>query len=504
MPGLPLVVLGQNADIAWGFTNTAPDVQDLYLERIKPDDATRYQTPDGWAAFTVVNEVIKVKGKPDIVLPVRSTRHGPVISDAGFGDDIAALKAGNATVIAMRWTALDPDGDPVGVGLGFNRARSVDEFVATSRGWVAPMQNMVVADKAGRIAYVAPGRVPVRKPSNDLRGLAPAPGWDARYDWAGNVPAEQTPREFDPARGWIATANQRIHGDDYPHYLTTEWAAPFRQQRIEQLLNARPKHSLQDLAAMQADIKSLATLELLPWLQKAQVQHPLDAAAQRALAGFDGVMAADQAAPLIFWAWATHLTQAVFADEMGPVWAKAPSSRTFRDALVGVLQRDDAWWCDDKTTPAVETCAQQIDLALVAALNELQARFGNDVSQWQWGKAHQARAEHRPFSKVKALAPIFELRVPTGGDTYTVNASRVTFRADAASGDRYHNEHGPALRALYDIGDPSQSRVMLSSGQSGLPWAARYRSFVRPWAAVGYVPLWGEKAQQTLTLKPGG
>ena len=501
MPGLPFVVLGQNEHVAWGFTNTGPDVQDLYLERIDPADPKRVQTPDGWAALDAVEETIKVKGQPDVKLVVRASRHGPLISDAGTLADVLGAGGRSGYAIAMRWTALDADVDPIGTGLAMSRARSVDEFVAATRTWVAPMQNIVVADRAGRIGFVAPGRVPVRRPENDLKGVVPSPGWDARYDWAGWVPADRTPREFDPARGWLATANQRIHEPDYPHYLTVDWALPYRQQRIEQLLRARAKHSREDLQAMQADRKSLAAAPLMPWLLRAASSHELAAPAKAQLEGFDGTMAADRAAPLIFWAWSRQLTQAIFADELVGLSEPSLGSRSFRDALEVVLERNDAWWCDDKATPQPETCAQRNDLAFTRALEELQARYGKDVSRWQWGQAHQMRAEHRPFSRVKALAPLFEQRVGVGGDTYTVNVSRVVLRPDR-NGDLYFNDHGPSLRAVYDLGDPAQSRAMHSSGQSGLPWSDHFRDFLGPWSRVEYVPLWQGAAQHSLLVRP--
>ena len=241
MPGLPMVVLGQNEHIAWGFTNTGPDVQDLYLERFKPDDPMQVQTPTGWQRVAGVSEDIRVKGAKSENIVVRVSRHGPMISDAGgVAGEVAGTDGNAAYGLALRWTALDADADPVAAGLAMIRARSTAEFVdAVTRLWVAPMQNMVVADRQGQIAVVSPGRVPLRLPEHDLKGLVPAPGWDARYDWAGFIPAAQTPRETQPPRGWIATANQRIHAPDYPYYLTSEWAPPYRQQRIEQLLRSR-------------------------------------------------------------------------------------------------------------------------------------------------------------------------------------------------------------------------------------------------------------------------
>ncbi len=511
MPGLPGVVLGQNEHIAWGFTNTAPDVQDLYLEQVDPADPQRYRTPQGWAAFETEADLIKVKGRPDVPVRLRRTRHGPVISDAGNADDLigsAGRPGAQAYVLALRWTALDEDNDALTPALAFNRARSVDEFFAASRGWVAPMQSMVVADRDGQIGMVAPGRVPLRRPDNDLRGLVPSPGWDPRYDWAGWVPADETPRERDPERGYIATANHRITGPGYAHFLTSEWAWPYRQQRIEQLLQARPRHSLDDLAAVQADIQSLAVPGLLPWLQKARSTHPLAAAAQAQVAAFDGRMAADQAAPLIYWAWQRQLAQGLFADDAGAgLWQRSLRGRSFTEATAAVLAADDTAWCDDISTPQTETCAMQADAAFTRALDELQARFGAEVSRWQWGRAHPARSEHRPFSRVKVLAPLFELRTPVGGDTHTVNVARVGLRPDESSGELYLDEHGPSLRALYDLGDPAQSRFMHSTGQSGIVFSPLYRSFVRRWAEVRYLPLWGSPASagvaaQVLQIEP--
>lgn len=504
LPGLPGVVLGQNEQVAWGFTNTGPDVQDVYLERLKPGDAGQYQTPEGWAPFRVFNETIKVRGAADVTLQVRETRHGPVISDGGAATAGLTGPPGRPTyALALRWTALDADAaSTLDAALGFNAARNVDEFIAASANHVAPMQNMVVADRGGRIAMVSAGRVPLRRPDNPWKGQVPAPGWEARHDWAGFLPADQTPRERDPTRGWIATANQKIHGTDYPHYLGSEWAAPWRQQRIEQLLQARPQHDLTSLRAIQADELSLAALKLLPVLQQARPVHPLAAAAQQVLAGFDGRMAADQPGPLIHWAWTRHLTRRVFADELGPVFDRTFGGRSYREALEGVLQRQDAWWCDDKTTPATEDCAGQVDAALADALDELQAAQGSEVTAWRWGQAHQARAEHRPFSKVKALAPLFELRTPVGGDTYTVNVGRVGLKPDPTTGELYLDEHGPSMRALYDLADPGRSRFMFSSGQSGLFFSPHYRDLLPRWRAVEDLPLWTAPSVSQLVLVP--
>jgi penicillin amidase len=491
MPGLPMVVLGQNERIAWGFTNTNPDVQDVYLEQIKPDDASRYRTPEGWAPFQSFAETIRVKGQADVSLTVRATRHGPVISDAGTAmvAGLSGAASGPTYALALRWTALDADAASIDAGLAISGAGSVGEFVNAAEKYKAPMQNMVVADVDGNIGFIAAGRIPLRRADNDLRGQAPAPGWEARYDWDGFLVADKTPREINPPRGWIATANHRITSADYPHYITSEWAVPYRQQRIEALLKARPQHDKESLRRIQTDVVSLAAQRLLPWLRQAKPAHALGATAMQRLTAFDGEMRAGDAAPLIFAAWARELTRAVFADEMGgdDAYLRQVGRSDFRAALEGVLERNDAWWCDDKATPAVETCERLISRSLDRALDELQQRLGPDLARWQWGAVHQARSEHRPFSKVKALAPWFELRTATGGDNYTVNVARYHLKGD----EPYLNEHAASLRAIYDLKDAANSSVMHSSGQSGLVLAPEYRGFVAPWTAVRDLPLWG-------------
>jgi penicillin amidase len=498
-------VLGQHRDIAWGFTNTAPDVQDLYLERIDTAHPSRYETPDGWAEFEARDETIRVKGQGEVSLTVRRTRHGPVISDAESPSTQGLTgESGMRYALALRWTALDDDAAAsLDAGLAFNRATSVAAFIAASRKNVAPMQNMLVAD-AERIAIVSAGRVPLRSPEHDLKGLSPAPGWDARYDWIGQIAPTETPRELDPARGWLASANQRVHGPQYPHFITSEWTMPYRQQRIEQLLAQRPLHSLDSFAAMQSDVLSLAALKLLPHAQAARSAHPLSEAARRRLDTFDGVMSADAAAPLIFSVWVRQLGRAVFEDDLGPVlYQRQLGQRSFRDALEGVLERDDLAWCDDQRTPGIETCGMQADAAMTAALEEIQRRQGSDVGAWRWGEVHQARAEHRPFSQVRWLSKAFELRVPVAGDAHTINAARPTLRPDPKTGEVELNEHGPSLRALYDLNDRRRSRMVQSTGQSGLPFSRHHADLMRRWARGAYVPVWGQGDDvQRLTLTP--
>jgi penicillin G amidase len=483
LPGTPFVVLGRTEDVAWGFTNTGPDVQDLYLEQVDPGQPGRYRVPaasgePAWADFSLRTEVFKVKGQADVTHTVRHTRHGPVISDIpGRARDLVDT---SRYAVALRWTALETDNRNVEATLVSNRARSVDDLLEAFRHFHSPMQNAVMADRSGRVAYKAVGQVPMRAPDNDIRGVAPAPGWESRYDWTGWLPYADTPSD-DGAKGWIATANQRIHGSDYPHFITQDWAAPYRQQRIETMLAATPTHSVDSFRAMQADIQSAATLVLLPLLKSAPSTHPLAASAQAALRAFTGEMRGDAAAPLIYSVWVDELTRGVIGTRLGKErFETMYGKRLFRNAMEDIVSRDDKGWCGPSG------CRAAAGLALDRALIRIESLQGAEVGRWRWDRAHPAISSHKPLSNVAVLAPLFEVRQPTGGDPFTVNVGQYHLdKADAP----FANRHAASLRAIYDLSDPENSLFIFQTGQSGHALSGRYRDMAAQWAAVEYRPL---------------
>jgi len=511
LPGLPAVVLGRNDRIAWGFTNTGPDVQDLFIERVNPADPNQYQTPGGWADFKVRTETIKVKGAPDVTLEVRESRHGPIISGALAFSDRAGLDTKNY-VMAFSWAALRPDDLTLQAGVRLNQARNWQEFLDSMRDFASPQQSMVYADVDGNIGLVAPGRVPIRKAENDLHGLAPAPGWDARYDWAGFIPFESLPRRFNPAEGMVATANQKIVANDYPYFLTSEWHLPYRYDRIIELLKATAKHDVASFGAIHKDVLSLAAREVLPALLRTQPTSERARAALAALAKWDGSMGAAQSEPLIFNAWLRELSRRMFADELGDdLMRDFWSLRNVQQPLANILtdQQRLGAWCGDVRQPlaadqAGAQCAKLLSESLEATLDDLQRRYGAP-EQWQWGKAHEARSEHRPFGKVPALAKVFDIRVPSPGDNYTIDVGRYNLADEA---EPYTNHHAASLRAIYDLADPENSRFIHSTGQSGNVLSPLYRNYAQRWVDVAYLPMRTrrETVEQgsigTLTLAP--
>src|SRR6185437_13608896 len=233
LSGVPLIVLGRGDNVAWGFTNTGTDVEDIFIEKVNPENPREYLTPEGWLPFSVEEMTIAVKDAGVRKVERRRTRHGPVLP--GFYRNLEGLLAANH-VAALRWTALSDDDTTLAAGLFDPSMKSVTDYMERMRLFVVPMQSMVVADTAGNIGMIAPGRVPVRDPANKVAGRAPVPGWDTSYDWKGYLTFEQVPRFINPPEDAIGTANARIVPDTYPYHITYDWDAPFRQNRVKELI----------------------------------------------------------------------------------------------------------------------------------------------------------------------------------------------------------------------------------------------------------------------------
>ena len=495
---MPFVVLGRNDNLAWGFTTTNSDTQDLFVERLAPGDPDSYLTPKGKAKFEVRDEVIRV-GSEERRIRVRSTRHGPVISDAVKAAGDAAPKG---HVLALAWAALTEENAVARAALELNRARDRTQFVAALRDFHAPQQNVVFADRDGHIGFVAPALVPVRRSDNEAMGRVPVPGWDAKYDWQGFIPFEKLPALQDPASGKIVTANHKITPPGYKPFISVDWFAPYRADRIEELLAARPKHSLESFARMQADALSRLARDLLPVAMAAKPATENGRRAKAMLDGWKGEMAAGSAAPLVFAAWYRELTRLVYADELGELFSESWEMRaTF---MVSVMKGERGYerWCDDVRTPARETCPAQAARAFDLAAGDLEKRYG-EPGGWRWGAAHPAAGDHRPLGFVPYVSHFFNVAPETAGDAYAVNVGHFFIRDEARP---FANRHAPSLRTIYDLADLDRSLFMQSTGQSGNVLSPWYASFAERWAKVEYITIPTRResigAAHRLVLKP--
>lgn len=504
LPGVPLVVIGRNEHIAWGFTNAGPDVQDIFVEKVNPDNPREYLTPDGWRPFRTEQVTIKVKGAADHAIERRLTRHGPVLPE--FYHRIGSM-LGQGHVAALAWTALSDDDTTIAAGLLSDKApRSVADYFEQMRRYVVPMQAMVVADRQGNIGLVAPGRVPIRDPANAIAGRMPVPGWDSTYDWKGYLTFEQLPQVTNPPAGAIGTANARFVPPDFPAVLTEDWESPrYRQERIDELVIARGGHDAASMRAAQADVLSPAVARLQTlMIALAQAGEGVDLKLLDQLTAWDGRETAQAAEPLIFNAWMRETVRGIYADDLGAAFDRYYSGRP--EPLIRLFEgkstsRD---WCDDRHTGERETCAQVVAAALKRALASLETRFGPDRSTWRWGKAHIAISEHRPFGLVPSLAPYFNVEVESAGGDETLNRGKMEWGDDRV----FANRHAASMRVIYDFADLERSLFMHPTGQSGNPLSRHYADFAERWARVEYfeIPTRPEAiariATGTWTLRP--
>ncbi len=480
VPGLPVVLLGQNDRIAWGITNAYTDAQDLFVETIDPANANQYLTPDGPKPFVTRDETIHVKGGADVALHVRETRHGPVLSDVDA--DLAAL-AGAGKAMALAYTGLGGQDTTAESLLRVNAAHNWDEFLAALRFYQTPTQNLVYADVSGDIGYISPGLVPLRK-SGD--GLAPTDGASGQTDWIGTIPFEQWPQLHNPAAGFAFNANNALVADGHQPPLGQDWEEAFRARRIQQFFDTIDKHSLDTSAAMQADHVSLAAKDLLPFLKGVT---PSDERARQALAllaGWDGVTDKDRPEPLIFTAFLNALHRIMLVEKVGlSMSEKGPYAAT---TLISLL-RDHPSWCDAPGKPDPD-CRATLARALDEGLALVVKRDGADMSQWKWGHEHIALLQHTVYSHIPLLDRISDLSMPSSGDFYTLDRGG---GFEVPADQPFARTHGAGFRGIYDLSDPDNSRFVITTGESGHIFSPHYRDLAPLWIVGKSITLSGSE-----------
>ena len=483
LAGVPAIVAGRNRHLGWGMTNTGPDTQDLYLERLNEDNPNEYQTPAGWAEFEARSETIDVRFGGAQTIVVRSTRHGPVVDadPAGQYEDVSPP----GYVLALSWTALAPNDTTIEAILALNRAADAEVARAAGRLLVAPMQNIVYADDSGHIGLMLPGRVPLRTELNDSLGLVPAPGWDPRYDWQGYIPPEEAPHAANPSSGRIVTANNKTVPDDYPYVLGRDWEPPYRHDRIDALLAATSAHDVESFRAIQLDTVDTYATALKARLIAAGPFPGTTETAADLIAGWDGSMLRERPEPLIFAAWARALAPRLYADELGASFFRYWGYR--EDFTLRVLDGADGQerWCDVRGTPERESCASRIRLALDDAVAELSAAYGPNPNAWRWGDAHISVHQARPFGAIPVIGGWFNREIEMDGGPFTV------LRADHRMGSNrpYAAVHGAGYRGIYDFADAGRSLYIISTGQSGNLYSPYYDDLLPIWAAGGYITI---------------
>ncbi|MGO8798854.1 MAG: penicillin acylase family protein [Roseiarcus sp.] len=480
VPGAPIVLLGQNDHIAWGFTTADTDTQDLFIETVDPKNPDQYLTPDGARPFVVRDEIIRVKNAPDVVLKVRATRHGPVLSDV---DKKLAGLAGAGKVVALAFAGLGERDTSVAAIADVDRAQNWDQFLEALKSFQTPTQNLVFADTVGNIGFISPGLAPLRK-SGD--GLMPVDGASGDYDWTGFIPFDQLPQAYNPPTGFLFNANNANVTDDHVPTFGRDWEENYRARRIQQFFDTIDKHSLDTSAAMQADILSLAATDFLPLIKRIA---PADERARQALAliaRWSGAMDKDRPEPLIFKAWLSAMRRIMINEKTGlPLSEKGP----YAAMTLYSLLNDHPQWCDAPQKPDPD-CGKTMGRALDEALALLAQRDGADMSQWRWGKEHVAVLTHKLYSHVPLLDRWSDLSRATSGGFYTLDRGE---GFDPKPDRPFARTHAAGFRGLYDLGDPDKSRFMIATGESGHIFSPHYGDLTPLWAEGKAITLAGSE-----------
>src|SRR5262245_53754892 len=477
VPGLPGVAIGHNGYISWGITTTNVDSQDLYIERVNERNEVEFRGE--WEPLVVVPETIKVKGKPDVNLSVRISRHGPLISDV-------INPAGRP--LALRWTGNDPTDNGILAGLAYNRAHDWREFLEASRVNRPFDQNYVFADYRGNIGYIAAATIPMRPKGDD--GRLPVEGWTGEHEWSGYVPFAELPKLYNPPQGYIVAANNKVAGDEYPNLIGTNFAAPYRAARIIEMIKRKPKLSPEDMEAMQGDVVALHARELLPMMLRTRPADKRAKLAIEMLSNWDLGVTGDSARAAIFEAWYLKLGERLFADELYDPTLGDKLWLTYSEnlyqvgmALEAALEKNTRW-CDDARTPQIETCADTLTVALTEGLAKMsEAQGTDDIQAWRWDRAHHALFPHNPFDKNPQLKPVFSRSIPNGGDKFTVNVGSIF------QWDEYNQLHSAQYRQIVDHSAISNSRFLIAPGQSGNPQSPHYDDLLERWQQVKYLPM---------------
>jgi penicillin amidase len=531
--GVPGVVIGHNARVAWGFTNLNPDVSDLYLERV---DGDKVFDGTGWVPLTERPEIIKVAGGDPVTITVRSTKHGPLLSDrsgemAGIAAappvdpsgspvprlspkptpslDAAAPGVPSTTAslkyaVALRWTALDP-GHTADALFVLDTASTWSDFRRAASMFEVPAQNLVYADVDGNIGYQSPGKVPVRGKGD---GRWPAPGWDPAYDWTGYLPFAELPSEYNPPAGAIVTANQAVTGPQYQAFLTDDWDYGYRSQRIMDLIHehaGKGRLSAEDVRQIQFDNRN----DFAPVVVAALHSLPPGALPPAAamLSTWDFQQGADSAPAALYNAFWRHLMLRTF-DEL-PADRRPTGDDRWWEVMRALLADPHSAWWDDKSTSTVETRDDILTVAMADAVGELTTRLGSDPAKWHWGDLHQLGLINQTFGE-SGIGPIEWLfnRGPEGvsGGPSIVNATGWSAADD--TDQPYQVTAVPSMRMIVDLSNLDASRWVQLTGNSGHAFAATYDDQFDLWRTGQNLPMPWERssieagAKHTLTLTP--
>lgn len=508
LAGVPGILLGHNDRIAWGFTFAYGDVMDLFVEKVNPQNPNQYEVDGQWVDFETRTDTIQVAGGEAVELTVRSTRHGPVISDTygplkDKGDprdeefepfkERAGVELPEQYVIAVSWTSLQT-GNPLEAVFGFNRAQNWEEFRQAASIFHTPGHNITYADVDGNIGYQTTGDLPIRKNGD---GRLPVPGWNSEYEWTGYIPFDEMPYTLNPVEGYITSANNRIIGDEYDHFLSADWDYGFRAQRIVEMIeNNTGAFDIAYFQKMQADNYDSSAAVLVPILMNVNLENAHLIETRSLLEGWDYQANANSAPAALYEVFWKQLLAKTFHDDLPERYWPSGGNRWFE--VMRNMDANSGWWDDKSTENVVETRDDIFKSAFDAAVSELEKTLGKDTTQWNWGDLHGSVFRNASLGKsgVGLIEDLFN-RGPfaTSGGSSIVNATSW----NAVQG--YETTNLPSMRAIYDMSNLGNSITVHTTGQSGHAYHPHYIDIAPMWANFEYYPLLWEEAAITKNVE---
>ncbi|MEA5162180.1 penicillin acylase family protein [Cereibacter johrii] len=491
LPGVPAVLLGRSNRLGWALTSAYLDDQDIHIEEVNPENHEEYRTPDGWKRFETRRSIIKVKDARPITITLRWTDNGPVLPGTHY--DLAAITP-PGHVASLSWTALSPSDTSMSAAVRLMKAASIEEAIEAGRLFVAPAQNLMLADTQG-VALQTVGAMPRRDPAHQSKGRMPSPGWIAGNRWQGTFPYEENPRVVAPETGILGNTNNKTVDRPFPLHVSFDWGDTQRIQRWLALMKSREVHTRESFIEAQLDTVSPTARNLLPlvaadlWFTgEAAPEGTPERLRQRALAllaEWNGEMNEHLPEPLIYMAWMRALQDRLIRDELGPL---ADEFDHLQPDFVERVYRNTggaAVWCDIIQSAATESCTDIARMALDDALVRLTEDWGPNVESWRWGDAHQATHDHPTLGQVPVLRYFVNIRQSTSGGDQTL--MRGVSRGTGPNPDE--NVAGAGYRGVYDFADPDSSVFITSTGQSGHPLSRFYDNLGELWRRGDYIPM---------------
>lgn len=491
IPGIPAIIVGRSARLGWAVTSSYLDDQDLFIEKLNPENPEQYQTPDGFKAFETRNSIIQIKDHDPVTMTLRWTDNGPVLPGTHY--DLGTVTP-KGHVAALAWTALSRRDTTMSAAIELMSAADVSEALEAGERYIAPSQNLTLVDQ-NNIAMKLVGAMPRRAADHESQGRMPSRGWIARNRWQGRIPYADNPEFIAPRGGILGNTNNKTVDQPFPNHVSFVWGDTQRIHRWERLMQGREVHTRDSFIEAQLDTVSFTARSILPligadlWFTGTPspegTQERLREDALRLLADWNGEMNEHQPEPLIYAAWLRALQVRLAKDELGPLIEEFTHAdpvfieRVYRDVDGAAI------WCDVRQSSPQETCTDIARLALDDALVWISDRYGNALESLRWGDVHQATHDHPVLGEVPVLRYFVNIRQSTSGGDHTLLRGRTIGEGP----NPYHNVHGAGYRGVYDFADPDSSVFMISTGQSGHFLSRHYDDMAQLWRRGEYIPM---------------